>query len=227
MTNINKWKKIIDRKEISLGEITVHIKEKGIIFIVATCIAFFATLSIVNNVEAAQSYRSTQKSLANEVVRFHVLANSDEEQDQELKLKVKDEVVSYMKKSLGSQDDVVTTKIWIENHIKEIETICQEVIKEEGYDYSLTVQLELCDFPTKTYGDVTFPAGEYEALRIQIGQAKGENWWCCLYPNLCFIDATTAVVSKEGKEELEGVLTEDEYDIITTKTEFKFKWFFF
>ena len=84
-----------------------------------------------------------------------------------------------------------------------------------------------CDFPEKSYGDITFPAGEYEALRIEIGESKGQNWWCVLYPNLCFIDAVNAVVPQEGKEELKQVLEEDTYKMVTATTPFRIKWFFF
>ncbi len=78
----------------------------------------------------------------------------------------------------------------------------------------------------QTYGDVTFPAGNYEALRIEIGAAQGRNWWCVLYPNLCFLDAANAVVPEEGKQKLQTVLTEEEYAQITAETEFQIKWYF-
>ena len=87
--------------------------------------------------------------------------------------------------------------------------------------------MTFCDFPDKTYGDVTFPAGRYEALRIEIGRAEGHNWWCVLYPNLCFLDSVHAVVPEEGKEELRQVLTDEEYEMVTATTYFKVKWFFF
>ena len=84
-----------------------------------------------------------------------------------------------------------------------------------------------CYFPDKTYGDITFPNGYYDALRIEIGEAKGHNWWCVLYPNLCFVDAVHAVVPDEGKEELKEVLDEEEYEMVTATSKFKIKWFFF
>ena len=84
-----------------------------------------------------------------------------------------------------------------------------------------------CCFPEKKYGDMTFPQGEYEALRITLGEAAGHNWWCVLYPNLCFLDKTCAVVSDEGKEDLKGVLTDEEYQLLTDNKELKVKWFFF
>ena len=89
------------------------------------------------------------------------------------------------------------------------------------------VSLENTYFPRKTYHDITLPKGNYDALRVEIGNAKGQNWWCLLYPNLCFIDAVHAVVPDEGKKELKKVLDEEEYEMVTTTSKFKVKWFFF
>ena len=82
-------------------------------------------------------------------------------------------------------------------------------------------------FPEKTYGDVIFPEGEYEALRLKLGEADGHNWWCVLYPGLCFNDQTCAVVDEDGKKELKGTLTAEEYEMVTATTEFKIRSFFF
>lgn len=194
---------------------------------VALVIATIVTSLAVHNGSQVLAYKKTQESLADQVLRFHVLANSDDEEDQSLKLKVKDKIVAYMQEHLQDITDVLVTKVWVENHLKELEDVALQEIEAQGYDYTVRAELREVDFPTKTYGDVTFPAGIYEALRINIGDAQGENWWCCLYPSLCFIDASYAVVSEEGKDELESVLAEDEYDMITTKSELKFKWFFF
>jgi len=101
------------------------------------------------------------------------------------------------------------------------------VIQEEGYDYPVIAEVTTCDFPDKTYGDITFPSGRYEALRIEIGEANGQNWWCVLYPNLCFIDAVHAVVPEEGKKDLKKVLQEDTYEMVTATSRFKIGWFFF
>ena len=168
-----------------------------------------------------------QEHLAKEVFRFHVLANSDSEEDQALKMKVKEEILEYMKQEIPESDSVKTTKIWAKNHLEEIENVSKRVILEEGYDYPVNAQVRRCQFPEKSYGDITFPAGEYEALRIEIGEAKGQNWWCVLYPNLCFVDALHAVVPEEGKKDLERVLDDDTYDMVTGKTRFKIRWFFF
>ena len=168
-----------------------------------------------------------QEELASQVLRFHVLANSDSEKDQHLKMKVKEQVIAYMKQELPHSDSLETTKKWAETHLNEIEKLSETVIREEGYQYQVKVEVTRSCFPDKSYGDVMFPAGEYEALRIEIGKAKGQNWWCVLYPNLCFIDSVHAVVPKEGKQELKRVLDEETYDMVTATTRFKIGWFFF
>lgn len=171
---------------------------------------------------------SVQKRMAKEVFRFHVLANSDSEEDQELKMKVKGEIIAYMKEDLPYSDGVETDEGVGREHIRmRSKRWLHGRLKKAGYDYPVKAKVTTCYFPDKTYGDVTFPQGEYEALRIEIGEAKGQNWWCVLYPNLCFIDAVNAVVPEEGKEELKEVLDEEEYEMVTAGTKFKIKWFFF
>lgn len=179
----------------------------------------------IQKVEAKVS--SVQQKLAGEVLRFHVLANSDCEKDQKLKMKVKERVISYMKEQLPNAESVEMTKAWTRSHAGDLEKVAQEVVWEEGYTYSVKAELTTSYFPDKTYGDVMFPAGWYEALRIEIGSAQGKNWWCVLYPNLCFLDAVHAVVPEEGKRELETVLEEEEYEMVTATSKFKIKWFFF
>lgn len=168
-----------------------------------------------------------QRTLADEVFRFHVIANSDSEQDQQVKLKVRDAVISYMKCEMPGEQSAQATKQWSEKHLEELRCLADDVLKKEGMDYQAQASVTQCYFPEKSYGDITFPQGEYEALRLTLGDAAGHNWWCVLYPNLCFLDATYAVVSEDGKEELKQVLTDDEYELITDDKELKIKWFFF
>ena len=87
-------------------------------------------------------------------------------------------------------------------------------MRQQGYDYIATASLGNRYFTIKKYGDMTFPAGEYEALRVQIGQAKGQNFWCVMYPTLCFVDSTYQVVPEESKEELKSTLTDEEYQAL-------------
>lgn len=167
-----------------------------------------------------------QQHLAQEVLRFHVLANSDSKKDQELKLFVRDAVLSYLEAEMPAQMDVEETKLWMREHVREIEQTGIDAVEEQGYDYPVNAAVTTCWFPDKTYGDLTFPQGNYEALRVEIGAAKGHNWWCVLYPSLCFMDSVNAVVPEEGKEKLQNVLTEDEYARITVTDKFKIKWYF-
>ena len=168
-----------------------------------------------------------QQDLAEEVFRFHVLANSDSEEDQALKMQVKEAVITYMKEEIPDSDSVETTKEWARNHLDAIVNLAKAVIQEEGYDYPVIAEVTTCDFPDKTYGDITFPSGRYEALRIEIGEANGQNWWFVLYQNLCFIDAVHAVVPEEGKKDLKKVLEEDPYEMVTARPRFRIGWVFF
>ena len=168
-----------------------------------------------------------QQTISDKVLRFHVLANSDSEADQNLKLAVRDAVGSFMQEKLTDVENLEECELVVRQSLGEIEEAAAETIAENGYDYDVTAELEHTSFPVKNYGSYTFPAGDYEALRIVIGEGNGHNWWCVLYPNLCFLDKTCAVVSDEGKEDLKGVLTDEEYQLLTDNKELKVKWFFF
>lgn len=171
-----------------------------------------------------------QKGIAEEVFRFHVLADSDSEEDQAVKLKIRDAVLAYMREDMEDSEGGASaerTQEWARENLEELERLSNRILEEEGFDYQAEAEVTNCYFPEKRYGDVTFPQGNYEALRIKLGRAEGHNWWCVLYPNLCFIDTTCAVVSEEGREELEGVLEDEEYEIVTASSDFKIRWFFF
>lgn len=193
------------------------------ICVLAGILISLVVTGIVVNAKQSQM----QEELAKEVFRFHVLANSDSDEDQALKMQVKEAVIAYMQEEIPESDSVETTKEWARSHLNAIVNIAKAVIREEGYDYSVMAEVTTCDFPDKTYGDITFPSGRYEALRIEIGEAKGQNWWCVLYPNLCFIDAVNAVVPEKGKKDLKQVLEEDTYEMVTATSRFKIGWFFF
>lgn len=167
-----------------------------------------------------------QQGIAQEVLRFHVLANSDSEEDQQLKLQVKTAVVSYLEGMLPEDVTLEETRNLVKTHMEEISHRAKEVIQKEGYAYPVTVSLTETYFPEKTYGDCTLPAGEYEALQVKIGEAEGQNWWCVLYPGLCFLDETHAVVKQEKMQKLRQVLTVEEYETITKDADIKirFRW---
>lgn len=206
--------------------------KKIICVILGICIGAFLTGAYVSQraMEVDARISEIQGNLSKEVFRFHVLADSDSDEAQRVKLKVRDEVLEYMKQTMSGNEDLVSasqTKRWAKEHLREIEDVAERVIREEGYSYRAKAEVSVCYFPDKRYGDITFPQGYYEALRIKLGKAKGHNWWCVLYPNLCFTSATCAVVDEEGKEELREVLTDEEYEMVTATSDFKIKSFFF
>ena len=194
--------------------------------VVCTGIALVFALCLTSILAQAKELKM-QENLAKEVFRFHVLANSDSERDQALKMQVKEKVIAYMKEQLPKSDSVEMTKAWAKAHLNDIKKVASQTLRQEGCQDEVRVRITNCYFPDKTYGDITFPRGNYDALRIEIGEARGQNWWCVLYPNLCFIDAVHAVVPEEGKEELKEVLNEEEYEMVTATSRFKIKWFFF
>ena len=196
-----------------------------LIFFLAILIATLVTAAAIGRTRTAEAAKR-QEHLAEEVLRFHVLANSDSQRDQELKLKVRDAVLKWMEGELPKALDVDETAGWLRRHTDELEEISKKTLLENGSDDTVSAAVTTCYFPDKTYGDVTFPAGNYEALRIEIGNAKGHNWWCVLYPDLCFLDTTNAVLPDEGKKKLKNVLTEEEYSQITAETKFRIKWYF-
>lgn len=197
-------------------------RKQMICITLAMIVAWMGTWSVVRAKETR-----VQESLAKEVFRFHVIANSDSEQDQALKMKVKEKIIAYMEEKLPESDSVEMTKEWAVSNMEIIESIAENTLREEGCFYEVRGTIENCYFPDKTYGDVTFPKGNYDALRIEIGAAEGKNWWCVLYPNLCFLDAVHAVVPEEGKDKLKNVLDEEEYEMVTALSKFRIGWFFF
>jgi stage II sporulation protein R len=155
--------------------------------------------------------RTLQQEIAGKILRFHVLANSDSEDDQVVKLSVRDAVGAMMESKLSGADDLAASKTIVEENLGDIVQTAETVLKDAGFDYGATAFLSNVEFPEKTYGEFTFPAGEYEALEIVLGDGGGQNWWCVLYPNLCFRGSVYEVVDEEAKEELREVLTTEEY----------------
>lgn len=166
---------------------------------------------------ADRAAEAVREDLSSHILRFHVLANSDSEEDQALKLSVKEAVLSYLEEALPAEADLEATKAFIASHEDELRSVSLSVIRGAGYSYDVTILLEPWYFPTKTYGDLTFPCGTYDALRILIGEGEGKNWWCVLYPSLCFVDGTCAVVPEGSRNQLKTVLDEDTYETLEGK----------
>ena len=194
------------------------------ILVVVLITSTFVIIKEVNKIEAC-TYDYKDK-----LIRFHVIANSDSDKDQKLKLKVRDEVISYLQPKLENSNSIEESEKIIKNEYKTLENISKKVISKNGYNYIVKVGLEYSNFPAKQYSSVVLPAGKYKALRIIIGEGKGKNWWCVMFPPLCFIDDQNGIIDEKTDKKLKEVLTQEEYDLIMAKNknevknlEFKFK----
>jgi len=157
-------------------------------------------LGIYIFISASSYVLAVSKDLENNLFRLHVIANSDEAEDQNLKYIVRDALISYMNsisKDCNSKEEVINLA---QNHIDDFYNIARETIKNNGFDYDVEIEIGNFDFPTKTYGDISLPSGYYDALRVKIGTASGQNWWCVMFPPLCFVDISSGIVPEESKE---------------------------
>ena len=154
-----------------------------------------------------------EEKIYESVVRLHVLANSDSEEDQTLKLKVRDAILSYVSPLvIDSQCKEAAIEI-LQGELENIEKEAKRIVVEQGYEYNVEVTLTLEDYPTRNYEAMSFPSGEYVSLRVLIGEAEGQNWWCVLFPPLCL---SAASEKAENEEAFIAVgLNSDQYKIIT------------
>lgn len=190
------------------------------------CLAF-AVIAAIGYYQYQQEQLAA--ALSSKILRFHVVANSDGKEDQDLKLKVRDEIGVYMQQELDGITDMEESRALVRADLKAIQKRAEEVVQKEGYGYQVTAAFAQVDFPRKTYGAFTFPQGTYEALQIVIGQGEGKNWWCVMYPNMCFFNSTYEVVEEEAEESLRQVLTAEEYAAVMENGnyEIKFRWLSF
>lgn len=178
-------------------------------FIIFLLLVVFILLSATSYVNAVSS------NIADGVFRLHVIANSDSVEDQNLKYKVRDALLDYMNSicsDVSSKEDAMNIAA---EHLEDFKAIAENVIYENNYTYPVSVEIGKYDFPTKNYGDVSIPAGIYDALRVKIGEASGKNWWCVMFPPLCFVDVSSGIVPDESKELLQENMSTEEYDLIT------------
>ena len=166
-----------------------------------------------------------QNSIADKIIRLHVIANSNSAFDQSLKLKVRDKTVEFLTPLLENSKNITESRKIIKENIDNIENIAIETLAQSS-NYTATVELTNSDFPTKNYGDYSFPAGNYEALKITIGEGNGQNWWCVMFPPLCFTDSAIKFPEK-SVETLSENLSEKELELISnadnTNVQIKFK----
>lgn len=188
-------------------------------FILVFLLGIYIFISAISYVSAVSS------SLEDSVFRLHVIANSNSEEDQNLKYIVRDNLISYMNSicaNVQSKDEaILIARENSDNFYK----IAKQTIEENGFNYDVNIEIGNFLFPTKQYGDISFPSGYYDALRVKIGKAEGKNWWCVMFPPLCFVNLSSGIIPTESKEVLKSELSDEEYNIIsnTNSNEIKFK----
>ncbi len=167
--------------------------------------------------------KNTQKNIADSVLRLHIIANSNEKADQDLKLKVRDRLLKEGVDIFGENISPKDAELFIRKNKAKIQKIAEEEIKKNGYSYNVRIEVGEFPFPAKIYDSIMLPSGRYKALRVIIGEGKGENWWCVLYPPMCVIDKVTA---ESGKRQLEKSLSGEEFRMISKENppaEIRFK----
>ena len=165
--------------------------------------------------DGTESPEEIQENIADNIIRLHVIANSDTDTDQSLKLRVRDGIIEQLQDTIAGTSSAAGAEKLLASQEDNIKNSALDIISGNGYNYPVNVSLEERYFPVKSYGDLIFPAGNYKALCVEIGEAKGRNWWCVLFPSLCFVDETYAVVPDSSKEKLKETLSEEEYESLS------------
>jgi len=179
-------------------------------FIITFFFIFGLLMSIYINTDIALS------DVPDKIIRLHVVANSDSAEDQQLKLQVRDKIIGRMNARFEGIKDISEVKSIIQESLEEIEGAARETIEDNGKPYGVKAAFTTLDFPTKAYGNLTLPAGEYQALNIVIGNGEGKNWWCVMFPPLCFIDVAHGVVPEKTTSRLKEMLTDEEYSLLVS-----------
>lgn len=199
------------------------IKKTILLTVGLLAISIFA--AVISNSGIAGGIKETQdraqKDIASKLIRLHVIANSNSDADQALKLKVRDKIVKSLEKEFTAMNNIDETRNFIENNLDYIEKIAQQEVEKYGKDYKVRALYGNFPFPVKTYGYITLPAGEYEALRIMIGSGKGANWWCVLFPPLCFVDITHNTLERSTKPKPKTFAKHKQHENIPVEVRFK------
>ena len=159
-----------------------------------------------------QKDKNLTDRISPQLLRFHVLANSNSAHDQELKAAVKSLILEELQDSPA--DSKESFRAYIKEHRDELEYAAEAYLKSQGCSYGASILLTQAYFPTKAYGSLVLPCGVYDTVQVRLGQARGRNWWCVLYPRLCFVDRTHALLPPDSEQELRLLLSEDDYHAI-------------
>lgn len=170
----------------------------------------FALIILIMNWESQRSVAAifTENAIPEQSIRLRIIANSDSPEDQILKREIRDNINSYLSTKVGTLDSIEEAREKMKKELPQLQEIVTKTIEKNGFTYNSKVELGVVPFPTKMYGQYVYPAGNYEALRVTVGDGLGQNWWCVLFPPLCFVDISTGDAVK--KEKASPALAEDE-----------------
>lgn len=209
-------------------------KKKNFVFIIiSVLIIMFIAMGVLNsgslektnvyscdtvNGVSSESDSEFVSRISTKLIRFHVIADSDSKEDQSLKLKIRDKILAYISPKLKSSSSLAESRKILKENDEEVKKIALKCISENGYNYGVKTTLDREDFPVKTYGNITLPQGNYEAYRVIIGSGKGKNWWCVMFPPLCFVDITKGQIAYDKNEkEMKRVLSDKDYKKINNE----------
>lgn len=191
---------------------------KKFLCVLLLALVLFGVFSNYGSIPDGSSGPDVQKSISKKIIRFHVLANSDSDTDQNLKLNVKDNVLAYIYPRLKNSKSIEESRDILKKNDSSIRNVALNTIKKAGFNYKVKTMLSDENFPIKSYGAIVLPEGNYEAYRIIIGDGNGHNWWCVMFPPLCFIDITKGDVSyKKTEDEMKKVLNKKEFEEVDNK----------
>ncbi len=176
-----------------------------------------AFLGVEEGVAGMEEYEDAVQNPQDVVVRFHVRANSDSEADIALKYEVRDAVLEAISEDLQGAENDSEAILYLSQNLSKIRNTARTVVEEAGYKYTVNAYIIREEFPIREYGELVLPAGTYRALRIDIGDAEGENFWCMLYPMMCYTVDAGAVTGSDGNEKLAESLSEEEYEKLFVK----------
>ncbi len=187
-----------------------YTKQRQELFIGLTCLLMAALLFLA---QVQTQREGLAERLSPSILRFHILANSDSENDQQIKLEIRSLVLDYLEKAMNPQtaSDKDAVIAYLKENRPNIEQMIDNQLAKKGFDYSSRLELTSCYFPTRVYDNLVIPCGTYDAARIMLGKGEGHNWWCVLYPRFCFVDAACSAVPEQSRNLLQDKLSQDDY----------------
>lgn len=198
---------------------------KKYMFLSFTCLL---TAGLIAFSQVRRQQEELAGHLAPAILRFHILADSDSSKDQQVKLEVRSLILDYMQEKMHPDAQKPEITAYLTEHTGFLETMVNRYLAQQGFSYQARLQLTNCYFPARTYDQFTFPAGYYDAARIILGEGKGHNWWCVLYPRFCFVDAVCSPVPKASLALLQQNLNQDDFLALEdNRPEIKIRFFLF